>query len=122
MAIAILPLVSSIAGALSIPALAMFFGNLAAQMIAWFAAKVTKQAAIILTVIIMVIGLAAGLAAGIYALLTGISYLTPPFLNEAFSFFVPNNAVPCFSACISARFMRWVWEWQAYAIMKVAGV
>ncbi|MCL9783238.1 DUF5455 family protein [Vibrio sp. S4M6] len=122
MAIALLPVISRIAGALSIPAAAMFFGNLAAQMIAWFAAKVTKQAAINLTIIILVIGLAASVAAGIYALLAGISYLTPPFLSDAFSFFVPNNAIPCFSACVSARFIRWVWEWQVYSIMKVAGV
>lgn len=122
MAIVLLPVISSIASALSIPAIAAFFGNLAANILAWFATRVTKTAAINLTVVILVIGLAAAVAASIYALLGALSYAVPDYVSQGFSFFLPSNAIPCTSTILSARFIRWVWEWQYYAVTKVADV
>ncbi|MGF1741466.1 DUF5455 family protein [Vibrio profundum] len=122
MPVILLPIISSVAGALRIPAIAMFFGSLAAQVMAFFARKLTRGFAINLTIVVMIIGLAAGLSAAIYALFGALSFVVPPALNQAVDFFLPSNSIPCFSAVMSARLLRWVWEWQYYAITKVAGV
>lgn len=122
MAVVFLPVISGIASALSIPAIAAFFANLAANVLAWLATRVTRATAINLTVLVMVIGLAAAVAASLYALLGALSYVTPEYVSQGFSFFLPSNAIPCTSAIISAKFIRWVWEWQFYSIIKMSTV
>lgn len=120
MPVFLLPIISSIGSALKIPALAMFLGQLAANVLGWFAARMTRSLAINLTVLTMIIALAAGIALSLLAILQGLSYITPPYLGQAFSYFVPANAIPCVSAIFSARIIRWVWTWQFYTITKVS--
>ncbi|ERM57657.1 MULTISPECIES: DUF5455 family protein [Vibrio] len=120
MAIALLPILSGISGALSLPALAAFLGGLATKVFEFFFLKFTKQMAINLTIVTMIIGMATATSYAIYAMLTGLHFLVPPFLSQAWGFFVPDVAVPCASTILSARVMRWAWEWQVYAVTRIA--
>lgn len=120
MPVFLLPIISTIGNALRIPALAMFIGQLAATVLGWFAVRMTRGLAINLTVLTMVIALAAVTASLITLIITGLSYVSPPWLSQGFSYFVPSNAIPCLSAIFSARVIRWVWAWQFYAITKIS--
>jgi len=113
-------MISTISGALRIPAIAAFLAGLAANILTFFSARLTKSIAINLTVVTMVVGLAAHVAAAIYLIGTGIAAVAPPFASMAWGYVVPSNAVPCLSAIFSARVVRWVWAWQFYVITKVS--
>ncbi len=116
----LLPVLSGIGSALRFPALASFLAGLAAQIFGFLATKYTKSVAINLTVIAMIIALATGFALSIKAVIAGLGYIAPPYLTQGFSYFIPDNAIPCLSAIFSARVIRWVWEWQFYVITKVS--
>ena len=120
MPVFLLPILNGISGALKLPALAIFLSQLAATILGWFATRVTRSVAINLTVLTMVVGLALTTALALNAIFSGLSYVVPPSLAQGFSYFVPSNAVPCLSAIFSARVIRWVWQWQFYAITKVS--
>ncbi|MEZ9693505.1 DUF5455 family protein [Vibrio lentus] len=120
MALALLPILGSVGSALSLPALAAFLGGLATKVFEFFFLKFTKQMAINLTIFTMIVGMTVAATYGIYALLTAVHFLVPPFLSHAWGFFVPDIAVPCVSSIMSARVMRWAWTWQVYAVTRIA--
>lgn len=117
----LLPILSGISGAMRLPALVSFLAGITAQIFGYFALRLSKRMALNLTITVLVIGLAVTIALSINAIAVGISYVAPPELSRGFSFFVPNNALPCISAILAARLVRWVWEWQFYVVSKVAG-
>lgn len=117
----LLPLLAGTANLLRIPAIAVFFGGLAAQLVAWFTTFVSRGIALNLAVIVFVVGLAVVISASFWLMLEGISYALPPEFSRAMGMITPSNAVPCLSTVASAKIARWVWEWQIYAIHKVTG-
>lgn len=120
MALPLLPIISTLGNALKIPSIAIFLGQIASNILGWFAVRMTRSLAINLTVITLIIGIAAGIALSIYTIAGGLSYIVPDSLSQGFSYFVPSNAIPCISAILSARLIRWLWAWQFYAITKVS--
>ncbi|WP_089138188.1 DUF5455 family protein [Vibrio rumoiensis] len=120
MPIFLLPVISGISNLLRLPALAIFLGQLAATILGWLATRITRSVAINLTVLTMVLGLALTTALALSAIFNGLSYVVPPELSQGFAFFMPDNAIPCISAIFSARVIRFVWQWQFYAITKVS--
>lgn len=120
MPVFLLPIINGISGLLRLPALAVFLGQLAATILGFLATRVTRTVAINLTVLTMVLGLALTTALALSAIFSGLSYVVPPELSQGFAFFIPDNAIPCISAIFSARVIRWVWQWQFYAITKVS--
>ncbi|MCC4795396.1 DUF5455 family protein [Vibrio lentus] len=118
--IALLPILSTVGNVLRLPALAAFLGGLATKVFELFFIRFSKQMAINLTVVTMIIGMATAASFTIYAMLTAIHFLVPPFLSQAWGFFVPDIAVPCVSTIMSARVMRWAWIWQMYTITRIA--
>lgn len=119
--VALLPIITGISSAMRLPALASFLAGIAAQIFGYFALKLSRRMALNLTITVLVIGLAAAIALSIQTIAVGLSYAAPPELRQGFGMFVPNNAVPCISAILAARLVRWVWEWQFYVVSKVAG-
>lgn len=115
----LLPVISSVAGALRIPALAAFLGALANQVLGFLVSFFGRNIAVNLTVITMIVGLALGIIVALKALVMGISYIAPAELSRGFSLFVPGNAIPCLSVILSAKVIRWVWTWQFWTINKV---
>ncbi|GAL09052.1 putative capsid protein [Vibrio astriarenae] len=82
--------------------------------------KVGRRAAMYLTVIGIMFALGLTTMVAINALLSTINYDSVPWLEQGFSYFIPSNAVPCLSVIFSARVIRWVWDWQFYAVNKAA--
>ncbi|WP_076587973.1 DUF5455 family protein [Vibrio ostreicida] len=116
----LLPVLVGIGNALRLPAIAMFFGQLAASVLGWFAVRMTRSLAMNLAMITLLIGLATTVSFSLFLLASGLSYVAPPSLSQAFSFFVPSNAIPCMSVIFSARVIRWVWTWQFFVITTVS--
>ncbi|OCH17125.1 DUF5455 family protein [Aliivibrio logei] len=117
----LLPLIAATSKVLRIPAIAVFFGGLAAQLVAWFSVFVSRNIALNLAVIAFVVGLAVAIAASFWLMLEGISYVLPPEFSRAMGMITPSNAIPCLSTVASAKIARWVWMWQIYAIHRVTG-
>ncbi|EKO3494134.1 DUF5455 family protein [Vibrio fluvialis] len=121
MPVFLLPVLNGISNVLKVPAIAAFLSSLATQVLGFFVnLKFARAVAINLTVITMVVGLTIASMTAVYAVGSGLSYVTPPFVAQAWGMFVPDNAVGCVSAIFSARIIRWVWSWQFYVITKVS--
>ncbi len=118
----LLPILSTVSGALRIPAIAAFLGGLAAQVLGWLSKRMARTLAINLTVLTMVGGLTIATSAALYSLFAGLSFVVPAYLQDGISLFIPDNAIPCMSAILAAKLIRWVWEWQFFTIMKVTSV
>ncbi|WP_105902103.1 DUF5455 family protein [Vibrio gangliei] len=121
MPVFLIPALNGISNLLRLPALAVFLSQLMATVLGWFATRLTRSIAINLTILTMVLGLTLTTALALSAIFNGLSYITPPELSQGFAFFIPDNAIPCISAIFSARVIKWVWQWQFYAINKVTG-
>lgn len=117
----LIPIISSISSALRIPALAVFLGQLLTTALGWLAVRMSRNLALNVAVLTMVVGLGVTTALFVKSVVTGISYVTPPYINQAFSYFIPDNAIYCISAIFSCRVAVWVMHWQYYAITKVLG-
>ncbi|MDS1772513.1 DUF5455 family protein [Vibrio vulnificus] len=115
-----LPMIASVTSALRIPALVSFLATLAANVLAFFSERLVRGAAINATVVTLIIGLTITLAASLYAIMTGLGSVSPPWAREAWGMFVPANAIPCISAIWSAKLIRWTWQWKFYVITKVS--
>ena len=117
----IFPILSSLATAIRLPALAAFFGGLFAQMAGFFATRFTVGTAVQLAAISSIVGLTVVLLSVFHSIVYGLSVITPPYFNNAMSLIVPSNLLPCVTAIMSAKVVRWVWEWQVFFIQQVAG-
>jgi len=86
---------------------AALFGSLAS----FFAAWVTKKAALGAAAVTTFIGLTVLLWTSVQALLSGVGYMT---LNSSvglgMAMMVPDNAAPIFAAYVSARMARWAYD------------
>lgn len=122
MPVLFLPIISGIATALRLPALAAFLGTLFAQMVAFFAQWFTVKTAMQLGIIAAVVTLTVGLFAFIKSLMFGIAVVAPPQFAQAMSMIIPNNLPLCFSAIVSAHVVRWVWIWQVHFIEMYATI
>jgi len=116
----LLPLVAGTAAATRASAIAVFIGGLAAQVVAWFSAFVSRGIALNLAVLVIVVGLAVAISSGFWLALQGLSYVVPPEFSRGMGLITPPNAVPCLSTIAAAKIARWVWEWQIYAIHGVS--
>ncbi|MDK9775538.1 MULTISPECIES: DUF5455 family protein [unclassified Vibrio] len=121
MPFALLPILTGIGNALRIPALAAFIAQIATTVFGWFFIAKARNVSIQLTIITMIIILTTALTLAIHAIAAGLSFVVPPYLSQAMSMFIPNNAIPCVSAVYSAKLLRWVWSWKFYAITSVGG-
>jgi len=118
------PLALVVAGGLSafrVPALAIFFGNIAATLFVWFMKVLTKKLAYQITVGTMVAGLTITLFLTIKATIAGITYFVPPEITQVANFIIPANFWPCVSSVFAAKIARWAYTWQVHAIEMAAG-
>ena len=112
MALALLPIVGSLATALRIPALAATLGGLFAGLIEFLAKTYSKRVAFQLAVVASIVAVTAAFSAAIYAIYLTIAVVAPSGTACGIALIVPFNAVPCVSAVMSAKVVRWVYEWK----------
>lgn len=101
-----LPLV--IAG---IPWLAGLIGGLFTAAVTFFTTYLSKRLAVTLVGVAAIAALTTAFATAISASISGLSIAAPAELTIALSWVVPTNFQSCASACLSARVLRWVYEW-----------
>ena len=112
MAIALLPIVGSLATALRIPMFASFIGGLFASLVTWFAKFFTNKAAFHFAVVTAILSVTSVFAATIYSLYAAVAAVAPSGTACGMSLIVPWNAVPAVSIIMGARVIRWVYEWK----------
>lgn len=100
-----------------LPWLAGVISGLLTSLIGFLAQFISKRLAIVLIAITTLTALTTAFAAAITALVSGISASTPEYFSIAASWIVPSNTVACLSACVSGRFIRWVYEWNVRIVM-----
>ena len=116
----IFAILSSVASAARLPALAALLGGIFAQVVAVFATRFTVSTAVQLGAIASITGLTLFLLAALKTIMFGLTVALPPFYFQAMSLIIPSNLLPCVTAIFSARVVRWVWTWQVYFIQAVA--
>ncbi|MGF1873622.1 DUF5455 family protein [Photobacterium indicum] len=120
--VALLPILAGIGTALRLPALVSSIFAVAVSVFGWFLTWFTKRTAMNLTIIALVSALALVNLLALKGILSGLSYVLPPGISEGFAMVIPSNAPACLSAVFSARVIRWVWEWKAWAIAWMSHV
>lgn len=101
---------------LGLPWLAGVLGSIFLGLVAGVSKYVTKRFALIAVAITALITVTATFFAAINALLVSISYVAPQQLVDSFFLFMPSNAIPCISAILSAKLLRWVYDWNVRII------
>jgi len=112
MAFLLLPIVGTLATALRIPMLAAFIGGLFSGLIEWFAKFFTKKVAFQFAVVASILSITAVFSAVIWGLYAAIEVAAPVGVSCGIGLIVPFNAVPAVSVILSARIIRWVYEWK----------
>jgi len=80
-------------------------------MVEFFAKYFTKKIAIFTAVVVVLTSLTAAFVVAIKALYLGVVAVAPSELSIAMSWIVPSNASACVAAYISARLIRYAYDW-----------
>jgi uncharacterized membrane protein YjjP (DUF1212 family) len=94
-----------------LPWLAGVITSLLTAAITFFTTYISKRLAVVLVGIAAIATLTAAFAAAIAALQSGLSVALPDQFTVALSWVIPTNFNACASACLSAKTLRWVYEW-----------
>ena len=94
-----------------IPWLAGVIGGIFSALVTFLTSIVTKRIAIITVGLGVLTALTTAFGLALHGLTSGLSSALPYQFSVAVSWVIPNNFVACASACISARVLRWVYEW-----------
>lgn len=95
----------------AIPWLAAVLGAAFYALIKFLVGYVGRRLAVALAAVALVLALTAALFAGMMASIASLNHFTPPPIQQAFSLIVPMNLPLVFSVVLSARILRWVYEW-----------
>jgi len=108
----IFPLVGALANVLRIPAIAGMLGGLFFGLMEWLTKFVSRKVAYQLAIITAIMAVTGGFILLIKGLFVGIMVYAPSQIACSIHLFVPSNATACVSAVLSARLVRWVYEWK----------
>lgn len=111
-----LPILVAAGNALRVPALVGFLASIFGSMVGWFAQWFSKKTAIQLGIVAAVVSLTIALFGAIQLIVAGISIVIPDFVQQGIDMVIPSNFLPCVSAVVSAKVVRWVWIWKVHFI------
>lgn len=94
-----------------VPWLAGVLGSAFGALFTFFATYITKRFAIVAAAIVIIAALTATLFATLEALAAGLSLYLPPQYLVMVDHFLPDNAMACVTAYLTARIARWVYAW-----------
>lgn len=97
---------------LGIPWLATALWTVFGSIVSFFGSYMAKRLAILSAVVTALISLTVAFVAAIEALVSTITYATPPMFTHAMSLIVPDNLDNCVAAIASAMVFRWVYDWK----------
>ncbi len=96
--------------------LASFLGSVFSALVTFFMSYLSKRIAIVLAVISAIAALTTAFFIAIYALVSTMVAVAPAFVVQAWSLLVPDNLPALVAACLTARVMRWVYDWNVRVI------
>lgn len=96
--------------------LGTLIGSLLTGLITFFANYLTKRLAIIAAVVVSIGVVTAAFFVAILALMSSVVAVAPPYLTLAVSLIVPANLPFVISIWLSARLLRWAYEWNVKVI------
>lgn len=100
-----------------VPWLAGVIASAFAGLFAWFMTFITKRFAIVAAGLAIIVGLTAGLYAALGGLVSALAQTLPSELVGHVGLFVPSNLSACISIYISARLLRWAYDWNVKIVM-----
>lgn len=96
--------------------LASFLGSVFSSLVSFFMSYMSKRIAIVLAVVSAIAVLTTAFFIAIYTLVSTLVSVAPTFVVQAWSLLVPDNLPALVSACLTARVLRWVYDWNVRVI------
>lgn len=96
--------------------LATFLGTLFTSVVTFFLTFMTKRLAFLAAVVAAITAVTVAFFAAIHLLMVSVIAIAPPYFAESVSFVVPSNFPFLLSVWLSARLLRWVYEWNVKII------
>ena len=97
--------------AAGIPWLAGVLGGVFSGLFGFLTKYLTKRLAIVTAVVAVIVTLTAALFAALEGLLAGLSYVFPPEVSQGMALVTPDNLTACVSIIISAKTLRFAYDW-----------
>jgi hypothetical protein len=99
-----------------IPYIAGLLGGLFTSLVSFVALYLTKRLALVVVAVGIMLAVTVTFWSACDALIAGIQVTAPHEINQAIALILPDNFRNCFSAVMSAHFLRWVYEWNVKII------
>ena len=99
-----------------IPIIAGIIGGLFSSVFSYLATFLTKRFALVAAGIVLIVGVTTAFFASLSSILLSITMVAPPWYSLAVQLVVPDNATFCISAMLSARLLRFAYEWNVKII------
>ncbi|WP_018404159.1 DUF5455 family protein [Marinobacter gelidimuriae] len=96
--------------------IASVLGAIGSGLAGFFAKFLTKRVAVVVVVVAAFVTVTGVFVAAIYALLNGI-YVAFPDFGPVFMF-LPSNTAGCFGAIVSAKTLKWAYDWNITIIQS----
>lgn len=104
-----------------IPWLAGLLGSLFSGIFTWVFQYFTKRLAVVLSGVVLVSGLTVALYSAFSGMVAALSYAAPDFVVGA-AIFMPTNAQLCLSSWVTAKVLRWAYDWNVKIIQWKLGL
>lgn len=98
------------------PYIAGLIGALFTSIFGFFVEHMAKRLAVVLTVVAGIALFVVGFFAAILAVIGGLNSVVPPGMSMALSWVVPENLPLIISTILTARVLRWAYEWNVKII------
>ena len=105
---------------LGLPALISFFAGALGGIASFLIKYWTKKTVMIATFVAGVVALFAAFYAAIWALFASLSVSLPPHFSDAVGYVMPDNAIPCVTAIMSAHVIKFAYQYNEYLVSKVS--
>lgn len=96
---------------LGVPWLAGLIGGLFSSLFGFFVTYLTKRLAIIAASVTVIVAVTASLFIALEALTSSLTLILPTELTHGISLILPSNINLCLSLMISARMLRFSYDW-----------
>lgn len=100
-----------IAAVAGLPWLAGILGSLFTGIVGFFVQFFTKRLAIVVAGVAIIVTLTAGLFTALEGLLSGLTYIVPTEISAGAALVTPSNLTACISIIISAKMLRYAYDW-----------
>lgn len=94
-----------------IPWLAGILGSMFSALFSFFATYVTKRLALVAAAVVIIVSITGAFFAALQALIAGLVLQVPPEVSAMAALILPSNMDECVTICISAKMLRWVYDW-----------